>query len=102
MSASRRTRAASIAAGRPLLSGDLATVMWLTGLATDIEYGPSPFTVSPLVLLDPDGSVLKITSEDETGGWAATVRAAARIPSSRRCAVSSSVGPARCASRRCP
>lgn len=68
MSASRRTRAASIAAGRPLLSGDLATVTWLTGLATDIEYGPSPFTVPPLVLLDPDGSVLAITSEDEAGG----------------------------------
>ncbi|MBA2331570.1 MAG: aminopeptidase P family protein [Actinobacteria bacterium] len=50
------------------MSGDLATVTWLTGLATDIEYGPSPFTVSPLVLLDPDGSVLTITSEDEAGG----------------------------------
>lgn len=68
MSTSRRTRASSIAAGRPLLSGDLATVTWLTGLATDIEYGPSPFTVPPLVVLDPDGAVLAITSEDESSG----------------------------------
>jgi Xaa-Pro aminopeptidase len=52
------------------LSADLATVTWLTGLATDIDYGPSPFTLPPLVLLDPDGSVLVVTSEDEAGGVA--------------------------------
>lgn len=48
----------------------MTTVTWLTGLATDIDYGPSPFTVSPLVLLDPDGGVLVVTSEDEAGGAA--------------------------------
>jgi len=43
-------------------------VAWLTGLATDIEYGPSPFAVAPLVVLDPDGSLLAVVSEDEAGG----------------------------------
>lgn len=65
MAVRRIERAQQVARGRPLLSGDLATVTWLTGLATDIEYGPSPFTVPPLVILDPDGSLLAITSEDE-------------------------------------
>jgi Xaa-Pro aminopeptidase len=68
MGVPRRERALRIADGRPLLSGDLATVTWLTGLATDIEYGPNPFTTPPLVILDLDGSVLAITSEDEAGG----------------------------------
>lgn len=57
------------------MSGDLATVTWLTGLATDIEYGPSLFTVPPLVIVDPDGSVLAITSEDEAPGVAEGVEA---------------------------
>jgi Xaa-Pro dipeptidase len=43
-------------------------VTWLTGLATDIEYGPSPFTLPPLVILDSDGSLLAVVSEDEAGG----------------------------------
>jgi Xaa-Pro dipeptidase len=75
MSATRRERALTIAAARPLVSGDLATVTWLTGLATDIEYGPSPFTAPPLVIVDPDGSVLAITSEDEAPGVAEGVAA---------------------------
>lgn len=64
----RRERARQLAGGRPLLSGDLATVTWLTGLVTDIEYGPSPFTLPPLVILDSDGSLLAVVSEDEAGG----------------------------------
>jgi Xaa-Pro dipeptidase len=68
MSVARRERALRIAAGRPLLSGDLATVTWLTGLVTDIEYGPNPFTEPPLVVLDTDGSAIAITSDDEAGG----------------------------------
>jgi Xaa-Pro aminopeptidase len=75
MSVPRRERASRIADGRPLLSGDLATVTWLTGLATDIEYGPSLFTTSPLVVVDPDGSVLAIVSEDEAGGVSEGVEA---------------------------
>jgi Xaa-Pro aminopeptidase len=69
----RRERARAVAAGRPLLSADLGTVTWLTGLVTDIEVGPSPFSAPPLVVLDPDGSVLAIASEDEAPGAAADV-----------------------------
>jgi Xaa-Pro dipeptidase len=71
--ARRRARAQAVAGGRPLVSADLATVTWLTGLATDIEIGPSPFTASPLVILDPDGSVLLVVSEDEAPGAATGV-----------------------------
>lgn len=52
------------------MSADLATVAWLTGLATDIESGPSPFSAAPVVVLDPDGSALLATSEDEAEGAA--------------------------------
>ncbi len=41
---------------------------WLTGLATEIEYGPSPFTLPPLVIIDSGGSLLAVVSEDEAGG----------------------------------
>jgi Xaa-Pro dipeptidase len=72
----RRERALVAAAGKPLLSADLGTVTWLTGLVTDIEVGPSPFTASPLVVLDPDGSITAITSEDEAPGVAPGVETA--------------------------
>ena len=52
------------------MSADLATVAWLTGLATDVESGPSPFSAAPVVVLDPDGSALLVTSEDEADGAA--------------------------------
>jgi Xaa-Pro dipeptidase len=61
----RRERARALANGRTLVSADLATVTWLTGLVTDVEIGPSPFAAPPLVVLQPDGSLLAITSEDE-------------------------------------
>ncbi len=64
----RRDRAREIAAGRPLLSADPFTVTWLSGLATDIEIGPSPFSVPPVVVLLPDGALLAVASEDEAGG----------------------------------
>ncbi|MDQ3890429.1 MAG: Xaa-Pro peptidase family protein [Actinomycetota bacterium] len=67
MSAPRRDRARSLADGRPLVSADLATVTWLTGLVTEIEWGPSPFSAPPLVVVDPGGSTLVIASEDEAG-----------------------------------
>lgn len=62
---SRRERAREIARGRPLVTADLATVTWLTGLVTDIEWGPSPFSAPPLAVLQPDGSLLAVASEDE-------------------------------------
>jgi Xaa-Pro aminopeptidase len=72
----RHERALAAAAGRPLLSADLATVTWLTGLVTDIEIGPSPFTAPPLVVLDPDGSITAIASEDEAPGVAPEIETA--------------------------
>jgi Xaa-Pro dipeptidase len=69
----RRERARAITGGLPLLSGDPATVTWLTGLVLDIEWGPSPFSAPPLVLLRPDGSVVAVVSENEAGGVAADV-----------------------------
>jgi len=71
----RRDRARAVGRGRPLVSGDLATVSWLTGLTTDIEVGPSPFSAPPVVVVDPDGGTLVIASEDEAGGLLAGVEA---------------------------
>jgi Xaa-Pro aminopeptidase len=64
----RRDRALAIAAGRPLVSADPATVTWLTGLVPEIEWGPSPFSAPSVVLLGPDGSVTAVVSEDEAAG----------------------------------
>lgn len=62
---SRRERAREVAGGRPLVTADLASVTWLTGLVTDIEWGPSPFSAPALAVLQPDGSLLAVASEDE-------------------------------------
>jgi Xaa-Pro dipeptidase len=70
MSEGRRQRAAALAGGRPLVSADLATVAWLSGLVTDIEIGPSFFSQPPVAILDPSGSVLVVTSEGEAEGVA--------------------------------
>jgi Xaa-Pro dipeptidase len=72
----RRERALAAAAGEPLLSADLGTVTWLTGLVTDIEVGPSPFSAPPLVVLDTDGSITAIASEDEAPGVASGIETA--------------------------
>ena len=62
--AGRRERAAAAAGGRPLVSADLATVAWLTGLATDIESGPEEYWYTPgyyaVFFYDPDGIKLEI------------------------------------------
>ena len=70
MSAPRLERAVSIAQGRALVSGDLATVSWLTGLEPEIEWGPSPFSAPPLVVVGSDGTVTAVVSEDEAPGVA--------------------------------
>ena len=49
----RRDRALAIAGGRPLVTADPASVSWLTGLAVEIEWGPNPFAVPPVALLEP-------------------------------------------------
>jgi Xaa-Pro aminopeptidase len=66
----RRERARSVASGRPLLSANLATVTWLTGLVTEIELGPLPFSAPALVVLQPDGTILAIASEDDAASAA--------------------------------
>ncbi|MBD0290838.1 MAG: hypothetical protein ICV74_06245, partial [Thermoleophilia bacterium] len=73
MAPPRLERARSVADGRMLLSADLATVTWLAGLVTDIEWGPSPFTAPPLVVVDPDGSTVVVASEDDAGTVTAEV-----------------------------
>ena len=47
------------------MSADPATVTWLTGLAVDIEWGPSPFSAAPVLIVEPDGAVTLVVSEDE-------------------------------------
>ncbi|MDO8186574.1 Xaa-Pro peptidase family protein [Conexibacter sp. JD483] len=48
-----------------LLCADPANVHWLTGLACEIETGPSPFAPGPLVLLSRGEPVRLIVSDDE-------------------------------------
>ena len=64
----RLERALEIAAGRTLVSADPATVSWLTGHVADIEWGPSQFSAPPIVVVDPDGRVRLVVSEDEADG----------------------------------
>src|SRR5438132_514196 len=71
----RRDRALAIVGGRTLVTGDPATVSWLTGLAPEIEWGPSPFSAPPLAILLPDGVVRAVVSEDEAAGLADGVEA---------------------------
>jgi Xaa-Pro dipeptidase len=55
------------------VSAELATVTWLTGIVTDIESGPSPFSIPPLVVVEPGGAVVAVASEDEAAGAAGAV-----------------------------
>jgi Xaa-Pro aminopeptidase len=71
----RRERALAIADGRTLVSADPATVSWLTGHVPDIEWGPSPFSAPPVVVVDPSGAIRLVCSEDEAGGLAPDVEA---------------------------
>ena len=71
----RRDRALAIAGGRPLVTADPASVSWLTGLAVEIEWGPNPFAVPPVAILEPGGRVVAVVSEDEAPGLAADVEA---------------------------
>ncbi|HEY4279986.1 MAG TPA: Xaa-Pro peptidase family protein [Conexibacter sp.] len=48
-----------------LLCADPANVHWLTGVAADVETGPSPFAPGPLVVLAPGEPALLVVSEDE-------------------------------------
>ena len=50
--ASARSRPPARAGAEALLAARPSTVTWLTGFAEEIEWGPSPFALSPLALLD--------------------------------------------------
>jgi Xaa-Pro aminopeptidase len=71
----RRQRALEVArtAGADvLLAARPATVTWLTGFADEIEWGPSPFALSPLAVLAPDGPPILVVSDDAADAAAAT------------------------------
>lgn len=53
------------AGAEALLCADPANVHWLTGLAPEIETGPSPFAPAPLALLAPGEPVRLVVSDDE-------------------------------------
>jgi len=55
-----------------LLAANPSTVAWLTGFADDLEWGPSPFALSPLALLTADGPPVLVVSEDWSEAAAAT------------------------------
>ena len=74
MTTPRRERAAAIADGAPLVSADPATVTWLTGVAVEIEWGPSPSRRSGC-RVSPGGDVTLVVSEDEAPAAGADVRA---------------------------
>ena len=44
---------------------------WLTGFAAEIEWGPSPFALSPLAIVAPDGPPILVVSDDDAEAAAA-------------------------------
>jgi Xaa-Pro aminopeptidase len=71
----RRERALEVAGaawGDVLLAARPATVTWLTGFADEIEWGPSPFALSPLAVVSEDGPPILVVSDDVAEAAAAT------------------------------
>ncbi len=71
----RRERALEVAraaGAKALLAARPATVTWLTGFADEIEWGPSPFALSPLALVTADGPPILVVSDDAADAAAAT------------------------------
>jgi Xaa-Pro aminopeptidase len=71
----RRLRALDVArqAGvEALLVSKPASVVWLTGFAAEVDSGPSPFSLPPLVLLAGDEPPVLIVSDDDAEGAAVT------------------------------
>jgi Xaa-Pro aminopeptidase len=61
-----RARELAAAAGADVfLAARPSSVTWLTGYPVDLESGPSPFALWPLVLLEPDGRLVAVASEDD-------------------------------------
>lgn len=73
MSSGRRERGLEVArrAGADvLLAARPSTVAWLSGHAVEIEAGPNPFALSPLLLLSSGASPLAVASEDDAPAFA--------------------------------
>jgi Xaa-Pro dipeptidase len=71
----RHERALEIArraGGEALLAARPATVTWLTGFADEIEWGPSPFALSPLAVIGAEGPPVLVVSEDAADAAART------------------------------
>ena len=68
----RALEAARSAGADVLVAARPATVTWLTGFADDIEWGPSPFALSPLAVLTPGGRPIVVVSDDAAEAAAAT------------------------------
>jgi Xaa-Pro dipeptidase len=67
----RRERALEVlgaARAGALVAADPGTVAWLTGVEADIESGPSPFALPPLAVLEADGTLHLVASEDDAAG----------------------------------
>ena len=60
----RALEAVRAAGAEALLATRPATVTWLTGYAEDVEWGPSPFALSPMALVTADGPPVLVVSED--------------------------------------
>jgi len=63
----RRDRARRIGAqvgADCVLAAERSTVTWLSGICPQVELGPSPFSLPPVVLLEPDGPPIAVLSED--------------------------------------
>jgi Xaa-Pro dipeptidase len=61
----RAVELARRAGAEVLLLARPSSVTWLSGVPVDIEVGPSPFAVWPMLLLEPDGGLVAVASEDE-------------------------------------
>lgn len=71
----RRERALEVArraSAEALLAARPSTVTWLTGFAGEIEWGSSPFALSPLALVTSDGPPVLVVSDDDAEAAAAT------------------------------
>jgi Xaa-Pro aminopeptidase len=71
MRVERALEVARHAGADALLASHPSSVAWLTGYAAEIETGPNPFALSPLVVLA-DGARMLVVSEDEAEAAAET------------------------------
>ncbi len=63
---------AEAAGARSLVAANPSVVTWLTGYAPEIEFGPSPFALSPVAVLVAGGEPILVVPEDDADAAAAT------------------------------